>query len=644
MTDSEFMNYKNLIGIYEKGKNYNKIIDGHGTGLIPPTEEQWEKIKNQPLLVEKIIYTAGTMKTPVSFDNSATIWFPPIGNQGYQNSCVSWACGYYTKTFQEAKEHNWDLSGCIWANEHPSIAYQDKIFSPAFIYNLINWGKDGGTDIVRGVLILENIGCCTWDKMPYYKYDYTTWPSESAWRQAPWYRSQPSYGWYIASLSVDTDAGIENLKQFIANGNLALISVNTSYFYSKLGPRDLWTIDNYNPSSINHENTVVGYDDNYGPYTESGKPDIYGAFKIANSWGVGGWEQIADGFYYISYECIKQRIKYICLYQNLDNYMPQLIAVIKINHNYRGNNLFDLGLGDPSSPSFHKYFCNFSTEGGNYPFPQNPIVIDISEFLPYLSQSNNQIFLGDQDQGTTRGTLESFSVELYDNYATRLPKNVYSSTETPVNTAQGFSVYANVFTGPLPVELTSLTATIKNSNVLLNWETATEVNNYGFEVERIDENSAKNQSTNQNPNWQKLGFVRGHGNSNSPKTYDFTDENLNGGTNFKYRLKQIDNDGQYEYSKEVEVEVIPDRYILYQNYPNPFNPITNFKFQIVKPGLVILKIYDSLGKEITTVVKKELEVGSYSYQWDGSKLTSGIYFFRLSAGNYVSTKKLLLLK
>ena len=133
MTDSEFKKFKDHVGTYEKGKNYNQIINGHGTGLVPPTEEEWGKMRNQPVLIDKIEYPIRKLSTPTSYDNSATIWFPPIGHQGGEGSCVAWACVYYVKTFQEAKEHNWDLSACLWEGDwggNPSSNYQDKIFSP----------------------------------------------------------------------------------------------------------------------------------------------------------------------------------------------------------------------------------------------------------------------------------------------------------------------------------------------------------------------------------------------------------------------------------------------------------------------------------------------------------------------------------
>ena len=187
----------------------------------------------------------------------------------------------------------------------------------------------------------------------------------------------------------------------------------------------------------------------------------------------------------------------------------------------------------------------------------------------------------------------------------------------------------------LPVELTSFTASASaNNNIILKWETATEINNYGFDVER---------KTNDGE-WGKIGFLTGNGNSSSPKRYSYVDNNLFGGSKFQYRLKQIDNDGRYTYSKEIEIEAIPDKYDLLQNYPNPFNPITNIEFQILKPGLVKIKIYDILGNEVATLVNKELEIGYYKCQWNANGVSSGVYFYQIQTVEFVSTKKLLLTK
>ena len=199
------------------------------------------------------------------------------------------------------------------------------------------------------------------------------------------------------------------------------------------------------------------------------------------------------------------------------------------------------------------------------------------------------------------------------------------------------TVSANRESNPLPVELSSFSATAISKLVKLNWRTETEINNYGFEVERCalrDERQV----------WEKIGFVNGNGNSNSPKNYAFEDNSLLPGK-YSYRLKQIDNDGQFEYSKTIEVDFnSPKKFELTQNYPNPFNPVTTISWEIPIEGLVTLKIYDILGKEIYTVTDEYQQAGSYQRNFDGSSLSSGMYFFTLQSGSFIQTRKMILMK
>jgi hypothetical protein len=194
---------------------------------------------------------------------------------------------------------------------------------------------------------------------------------------------------------------------------------------------------------------------------------------------------------------------------------------------------------------------------------------------------------------------------------------------------------------PLPVELTSFIALAEKNRVELNWSTATEVNNYGFDIERCVA-----QIGNLCNNWEKIGFVQGHGNSNSPKDYSFVDANPPAGK-VLYKLKQIDFDGTFEYSKAVEVNVeTPQEFRLAQNYPNPFNPSTVINYQLPKDGNVTLKVYDMLGREVATLVNEYQKPGIYNYKFsiDNYQLPSGIYIYQLKAGNFIETKKLMILK
>jgi hypothetical protein len=190
----------------------------------------------------------------------------------------------------------------------------------------------------------------------------------------------------------------------------------------------------------------------------------------------------------------------------------------------------------------------------------------------------------------------------------------------------------------LPVELASFTAQTYSSRVELVWKTATEVNNYGFEIERRAPGGAHLA-------WIKTGFVEGNGTTNSPKNYSYTDNNLKTGK-YVYRLKQIDRDGKFKYSQEVEFAVgdVPSEFKLMQNYPNPFNPSTRIEFIVPENGRATLKIYDVVGRELETLVSEQKKPGSYSVQWDASNHSSGMYFARLSSGGKSQVKKLMLQK
>ena len=185
----------------------------------------------------------------------------------------------------------------------------------------------------------------------------------------------------------------------------------------------------------------------------------------------------------------------------------------------------------------------------------------------------------------------------------------------------------------LPVELVSFTTKADLKSVILSWSTATEVNNYGFEIQRLANNI-----------WKKIGFVQGHGNSNSQKNYSFTDSSPLAGK-IQYQLKQIDIDGKYKYSNTVEVDIAaPANFSLAPNFPNPFNPSTKISYSLPVDGFVTLKVYDVLGREISSLVNENEKAGRYEVSFDGSRLASGVYFCKMSSGNYSNIIKMLILK
>jgi hypothetical protein len=192
----------------------------------------------------------------------------------------------------------------------------------------------------------------------------------------------------------------------------------------------------------------------------------------------------------------------------------------------------------------------------------------------------------------------------------------------------------DVANAPVPVELVSFTANVIDGKVNLTWTTATETNNSRFEVER----------SSNGVDFAFVGSVKGNGTTTERNTYSFVDNSVNAGK-YTYRLKQVDFDGSYEYSKSIEVNVgLPTEFSLSQNYPNPFNPSTTINFALPKTSNVKLTIYNALGKEVATLVNGVMEAGNHSAVWNAANNASGMYFFKLEAGNFTSTKKMMLIK
>ena len=235
---------------------------------------------------------------------------------------------------------------------------------------------------------------------------------------------------------------------------------------------------------------------------------------------------------------------------------------------------------------------------------------------------------------------------------THLDASLYTNTDPVINRVginTGFSQFAmggsfgdgNPLQGPLPVELTSFTANITVRDIQLNWTTATELNNSGFEILRSADND--------NNNWLKIGFVTGSGTKTTPTNYTFNDSKLNTG-NYKYKLKQIDYNGNYEFHNLNGELVIgtPNKFDVSQNYPNPFNPETKIDYNLPFESKVTIKVYDISGREVKTLANDTKQAGYYTVGFNGSDFASGMYFYRITAeGNgqkFVTMKKMLMIK
>ncbi|NUN09051.1 MAG: T9SS type A sorting domain-containing protein [Ignavibacteriaceae bacterium] len=187
---------------------------------------------------------------------------------------------------------------------------------------------------------------------------------------------------------------------------------------------------------------------------------------------------------------------------------------------------------------------------------------------------------------------------------------------------------------PLPVEFTAFTSSVTGNSVTLKWTTASETNNRGFEVERKGEDGQ----------FVLRGFIEGAGTSVNTQNYAFTDADVTAGK-YTYRIKQMDFDGRYAYSDEIEVDVTtPAEFELAQNYPNPFNPSTAIKYSIKFDGPVSLRVYDNLGTQVAELVNEHQKSGTYTVNFDASGLSSGVYFYSITSPGFNATKKLTILK
>ncbi len=209
--------------------------------------------------------------------------------------------------------------------------------------------------------------------------------------------------------------------------------------------------------------------------------------------------------------------------------------------------------------------------------------------------------------------------------------------------ARSYAVYVEG-EAPLPVELTVFNGKLDQNKVILTWQTANEVNNFGFEIERMNSEFGI-QFAEGKSEWKTIGFVEGSGNSNSQKEYSFIDNLSPSRSPVKYRLKQIDTDGSFSYSKEIELKIEdkPTVFALCQNYPNPFNPTTSIEYNLSEAGIVTMEIFNVVGEKIAVLKNQFDEAGSHNVEWNARNYPSGIYICKMKF-NYTGGSKLKVLK
>ncbi len=184
-----------------------------------------------------------------------------------------------------------------------------------------------------------------------------------------------------------------------------------------------------------------------------------------------------------------------------------------------------------------------------------------------------------------------------------------------------------------PVEFISFSAIANESDIRLFWSTSTETNNSGFEIERSSGDE-----------WKAIAFIPGKGNSTVRSDYSYTDSNLKP-AEYRYRLKQTDYDGSYQYSNVATAEITKyNQFVLYQNYPNPFNPSTIISYYIPEMSRVRINVYNILSQSVAVLVNENQDAGFHSIDFNAGRLPGGVYFYQIQYNSYSKTKKMILLK
>lgn len=268
-------------------------------------------------------------------------------------------------------------------------------------------------------------------------------------------------------------------------------------------------------------------------------------------------------------------------------------------------------------------------------YPPDSLYILVSTTNANLTSFTNTLMVFDVANGLTNvWARQAASLNAY------AGQNIYIAFKHMNTDGNGFNM-DDVMAGSVvvPVELVSFAASAVNNTVDLSWATATETNNFGFEIERKAADG----------DYTKVAFINGNGTSASSHSYSFRDEGLNVGK-YSYRLKQLDFDGKYAYSQAIEVDVVtPAEYSLGQNYPNPFNPATAISFALKTDAKVSLRLFDALGKEVKTLIDGNMAGGQHRVDVTTEGLSSGVYIYTLEAtgvdgSKFTATKKMMLMK
>jgi len=428
-TQSDIQGFKCEWGVYEPGRNYNVVLEGHGTGDAPPTDEQYDALVGRMMVYEQT-EPVPAWDLPAQVDLSASPYFPPVGDQQWQGSCAAWNIGYYCNGYLQRKDHNWTNGTNL-----------SQLMSPSWVYNMNNYGVDAGTVREWNALLIASVGDADLAAMPYNPSDYRSWGSETAWRTAVGNRIEEYFD--------ITDPWNTNLiKSWLSQGDVLSISFDADILISPgIGGDRTLSSKEYVHTSSNHAVTIVGYDDNRT--TADGD---CGAFKIANSWGKG-WGGIG-GFFWMTYDALSEITdRDIIRLHDKFGYEPALVATVRESTAGSRDSRIDIGTDSGKYAAFTP-FWNAHQAVSTVPLFPAFMAFDITELSEDIGLTGYWLKMDTGRSGTA--TLSSVGLEYYpcgyqDNstvrlaYAYNTPKtapatvnisimeDVHTSIESPAN-------------------------------------------------------------------------------------------------------------------------------------------------------------------------------------------------------------------
>ena len=451
MTSREVEEMNSSVGIRQDGKNYNVLIDGHGTGLAPPTTQELASMVGTATVTDKVVSTG--LGASATYDISTQPYFPIIGNQGSSGSCAAWAMTYYAYGYEEAKDNGWTDA---------STGNPAHLMSPAWTFNMVDGGIGQGTFMDTNAAVITSWGVATMATDPYLASDQSSWGSQAAFLEAPLHRAL-SY----SSLTYSSANTISSIKVLISANVPVTFAIDANQYSNGLSTDNIMSASEYTTGSMNHAQCIVGYDDSM---TSPGHPDV-GAFKVANSWGTSFGSK---GYYWISYDTIKKigasGLLYPTYITDKPAYQPTLIATWQFSSAPTRNSAITVGIGAVGSATkLTPYFVS-DASSSSAKFPTY-MALDVTGLASTYAAGTNNFYL---TVGTDKisGVVSSFKTAQYlngyNNAATTVSgqsPNVPASTPCSVTV----TMTASSGTASVPGAPTGLAASQTPGKVALTW-------------------------------------------------------------------------------------------------------------------------------------------------------------------------------